>query len=264
MSTRPVITYAGDIQLFNSLQPGLTQGLPQETVEWKRSYGRPPRAVTLSATFEPFREGSGKIFNRLSACQVLHIYFLECPDVETYKGSVKDGIQSWFNQLKKMEFQDWLVVLVETESKKASSKILPRTTVLDRIKSDFGGKTAERCLSVSDPGRGQDTSSSGKSCESWQTFLFRLRQALMAAFSRALAKFEEIVRTQRERRNDPEWNFCDYFLLQEEMAFVFEMLGLFDEALVQYDELDALFTQFVLNSAVGGTCPSGGIFFCSC
>ena len=69
---------AGDIQLFNSLQPGLTQGLPQETVEWKRSYGRPPRAVTLSATFEPFREGSGKTFNRLSACQVLHIYFLEC------------------------------------------------------------------------------------------------------------------------------------------------------------------------------------------
>ena len=30
------------------------------------------------------------------------------------------------------------------------------------------------------------------------------------------------------------------------------MLGLYDEALVQYDELDALFTQFVLNSAVGG------------
>lgn len=30
------------------------------------------------------------------------------------------------------------------------------------------------------------------------------------------------------------------------------MLGLYDEALVQYDELDALFTQFVLNSNVGG------------
>lgn len=33
---------------------------------------------------------------------------------------------------------------------------------------------------------------------------------------------------------------------------MFEMLGMYDEALVQYDELDALFTQFVLNSAVGG------------
>ena len=60
------------------------------------------------------------------------------------------------------------------------------------------------------------------------------------------------MRAQREKRNDPKWNFCDYFLLQEELSFVYEMLGVFDEALVQYDELDALFTQFVLNSNVTG------------
>jgi hypothetical protein len=60
------------------------------------------------------------------------------------------------------------------------------------------------------------------------------------------------MRAQREQRNDPKWNFCDYFLLQEELAFVYEMLGQFDEALVQYDELDALFTQFVLNSHFAG------------
>lgn len=41
-------------------------------------------------------------------------------------------------------------------------------------------------------------------------------------------------------------------MLQEELAFALQMLGLYDEALVQYDELDALFTQFVLNSNVGG------------
>jgi hypothetical protein len=39
-------------------------------------------------------------------------------------------------------------------------------------------------------------------------------------------------------------------LAQEELAFAFELLGLFDEALVQYDELDALFSQFVLNAHV--------------
>ena len=33
---------------------------------------------------------------------------------------------------------------------------------------------------------------------------------------------------------------------------MFEMLGLHEDALVQYDELDALFTQFILNHAVGG------------
>jgi len=33
---------------------------------------------------------------------------------------------------------------------------------------------------------------------------------------------------------------------------MYKMLGLYEDALVQYDELDALFTQFVLNHAAGG------------
>lgn len=41
-------------------------------------------------------------------------------------------------------------------------------------------------------------------------------------------------------------------ILQEELAFVFEMLQQFEDALVQYDELDALFTQYVLNFGAGG------------
>jgi len=42
-------------------------------------------------------------------------------------------------------------------------------------------------------------------------------------------------------------------LSQEELAFMYEMLGLYEDCLVQYDELDALFTQFVLNHAAGGS-----------
>ena len=33
---------------------------------------------------------------------------------------------------------------------------------------------------------------------------------------------------------------------------MYEMLKLYEEALVQYDELDALLTQFVVNFAAGG------------
>jgi hypothetical protein len=61
-----------------------SQGLPQETVEWKRSYGRPPRAVTLSASFQPFKADNNvckeqKGLKRLSGSQVLHTYWVECP-----------------------------------------------------------------------------------------------------------------------------------------------------------------------------------------
>lgn len=48
--------------------------------------------------------------------------------------------------------------------------------------------------------------------------------------------------------------FCFFKTLgeQEELAFVFEMLQQFEDALVQYDELDALFSQYVVNFGAGG------------
>lgn len=66
-----------------------------------------------------------------------------------------------------------------------------------------------------------------------------------------MGRLEEHVRRERERRNEPGWRFIPYFRLQEELALVLEMLGLHDEALVQYDELDALFSQFVVNGHAG-------------
>ncbi len=65
-------------------------------------------------------------------------------DVDTYKASVRENIQAWFTQIKLVECSDWLIILVETSDSKKSNKILPRTTVLDKVKNDFGGKTTER------------------------------------------------------------------------------------------------------------------------
>lgn len=48
------------------------------------------------------------------------------------------------------------------------------------------------------------------------------------------------------------FHWHDGVCVQEELAFVFEMLQQFEDALVQYDELDALFTQYVLNFGAGG------------
>lgn len=57
-------------------------------------------------------------------------------------------------------------------------------------------------------------------------------------------------------------------VLQEELAFMYEMLGLFEDALIQYDELDALFTQYILFFAAGSmyyiciTYNSSGVTYC--
>ena len=139
--------------------------------------------------------------------------------------------------------------------------------------------------------RADPSRNDARAAESAQRLLHRLRVSVLQAYNRQLGRFEEGMRAQRERRNENAWNFCDYFLIQvsdqqrtrqicalmflkkkkgkkillsvrsvppflhfqEELAFVYEMLGVYDESLVQYDELDALFTQFVLNSNLSGS-----------
>ena len=48
------------------------------------------------------------------------------------------------------------------------------------------------------------------------------------------------------------FNSCSVLFFQEELATIFKSVTLHEDALVQYDELDALFSQFVVNSQVRG------------
>ena len=58
---------------------------------------------------------------------------------------------------------------------------------------------------------------------------------------------------------EPSPTHCNSDLrLQEELAFAYEMMGLYEDALIQYDELDALFSQFVLNAGAIGSGTDGG------
>lgn len=248
MNRRPIVTYAGDNSLFSGLQTGLVTGLPQESVEWRRSYGRPSRCVHVEVDFVPFSEEClvKETPRTILGQPIFHTYWTDCSDVEAYKNTTRDSLQSWALALKQHGITDWMVVLLETPDTRKGNKLLPRTTVLDKIKNDFGSKQPERCVSLVDP-----LKTDSRSLESWQTLLTKMRHLLMVAYNRALNRFEESMRAERERRTEKSWSFCWYFLLQEELAHVFQLLALYDEALVQYDELDALFTQFVVNSAAG-------------
>ncbi|XP_058041500.1 trafficking protein particle complex subunit 10 isoform X1 [Ahaetulla prasina] len=249
MENKPIVTCAGDQSLFSSLYPTLSQQLPKEPMEWRRSYGRAPKMIHLESNFVQFKEELlPKEGNKaLLTFPFLHIYWTECCDTEVYKATVKDDITKWQNVLKVHSSMDWLIVVVECDAKKKNkTNILPRTSIVDKIRNDFCNKQSDRCVVLSDPLK--DTS---RSQESWNAFLTKLRTLLLMSFTKNLGKFEDDMRTLREKRTEPEWSFCDYFMVQEELAFVFEMLQQFEDALVQYDELDALFSQYVVNFGAG-------------
>uniref|UniRef100_A0A8B9JEH0 Trafficking protein particle complex 10 n=1 Tax=Astyanax mexicanus TaxID=7994 RepID=A0A8B9JEH0_ASTMX len=244
---------AGDQTLFTGLYSLLAQQLPREPMEWRRSYGRAPKMIHLEANFVQFKEELlPKEGNKaLLTFPFLHIYWTDCCDTETYKASVKEDMQRWQGVLRLHGSSDWLIVVVESDGKKKNkTNILPRTSIMDKIRNDFCNKQSDRCVALSDPLR-----ESSRSQESWSSFLTKLRTLLLMSFTKNLGRFEDDMRTLREKRTEPGWSFCDYFMVQEELAFVFEMLQQYEDALVQYDELDALFTQYVLNFGAGETNP---------
>ncbi|XP_042201859.1 trafficking protein particle complex subunit 10 [Callorhinchus milii] len=251
MENRPIVTCGGDQSLFSSIYQTLVQQLPKEAVEWRRSYGRPPKMINLEANFVAFKEdllpkeGS----KALLTFPFLHIFWTDCCESEVYKASTKEEITRWQSMLRAYNSPDWLVVLVENENRKKKQPIaLPRTSIIDKIRNDFCNKQSDRCVVLTDPLR-----DSSKTQESWASFVAKLRMLLLMSFTRNLGRFEDDMRALREKRTHPSWSFCHYFMVQEELAFVFEMLQQYEDALVQYDELDALFTQYVLNFGAGDT-----------
>ncbi|KAI1899189.1 hypothetical protein AGOR_G00059140 [Albula goreensis] len=249
MENKPIVTCAGDQALFTSLYNSLAQQLPREPMEWRRSYGRAPKMIHLEANFVQFKEDLlPKEGNQaLLTFPFLHMYWTDCCDTELYKASVKEDMLRWQSLLRAHGSVDWLIVLVESDGKKKNkTNILPRTSIMDKIRNDFCNKQSDRCVVLSDP-----LKDSSRAQESWNAFLTKLRTLLLMSFTKNLGRFEDDMRTLREKRTEPGWSFCDYFMVQEELAFVFEMLQQFEDALVQYDELDALFTQYVLNFGAG-------------
>lgn len=139
-----------------------------------------------------------------------------------------------------------MILIVETIDIKKTKNILPRQSVLDKIRIDFASKNADRCVSILNPLKFEN-----KSTESFRSMVQRLRHCILQSYNKNIIKFEEIIRSRREERNKEDWNFCNYFLLQEQLAAVLEMLSLHSDALVQYDELDAMFNLFVMNTIYG-------------
>ena len=94
-----------------------------------------------------------------------------------------------------------------------------------------------------------------KSRESWAAFCDRVIETSLETMDIAFDQLNETVRQERESRNQPGWDFGRFFTLQEEIAILYESLGLYADALIQYDELDAMLTQYLENARLNSVHP---------
>lgn len=244
---------SGNLQIFQTFEQNLVQGIPTEQCELKRSYDKIVKNITLEASFHPLEKDFLERFaqNQWSITKdpILHIFVTEVSEVETYKTTVKDELEAWLKMLQRSNCVDWMILVVETIDIKKTKNILSnRTTVLDKIRLDFCSKNncEDRCISILNPAKFEQ-----KSTESFRCLLQRIRFLMLASYNKNLSKYDGLVHCYREKKNLDSWDFLKYFQMQEDNALIHEKLQLHSDALLCYDEIVTVFSQYVTNSSFG-------------
>eukprot|EP00117_Sycon_ciliatum_P002799 scpid4353/ scgid7872/ Trafficking protein particle complex subunit 10; Trafficking protein particle complex subunit TMEM1; Transport protein particle subunit TMEM1 len=249
MDLRPNITYWGSVDTAKPLQDRLQTWLPQDAVEFQRSYGRGTRQVKIRPNFVFFQptlalfEPQGRLPVGLHQIPVLHLFWIGETDINSFiKSGNRDSLIQWLKLLHDNNCPNYVIVVVE-EVKKAGKN----ATIYDKIKSEFCAKQPTRCCSVRVVPGGISSAES----PSFTALVVRVRQQIVQALSKLMLRSEDYVRERREQCRTSRWHYSDHFLLQEQLAFLLEMWGCLNESLVQYDELDAILSQFINNTSAG-------------
>eukprot|EP00123_Amoebidium_parasiticum_P011023 comp20470_c0_seq1/m.26083 comp20470_c0_seq1/g.26083 ORF comp20470_c0_seq1/g.26083 comp20470_c0_seq1/m.26083 type:complete len:1249 (-) comp20470_c0_seq1:392-4138(-) len=240
-----LITYCNEFNTWEYMEQDFLSRLPFRNVQWRSTTGRQRVIDQLDVTLVPFTKDCLKLDSvaNLYTLPLLHLYIVLCDDQDTYKNYVKQQISNYTNLF--LDKQDYMIVYVTQQDKMQKAQFKLRGSVFDKIKADFSGKN-ERCVELQLGSRNNDT---------WDQFLNRVLENLLHSFKRRVERYEEDLRKMMTNRMVPGWNYCQFFILKEGLAFAFEGMHLYEEALLQYDELDAVFAQYESREANEGKLP---------
>ncbi|KAL4934627.1 putative TMEM1 family protein [Aspergillus undulatus] len=193
----------------------------------------------------------------------LKIYILKCDDNDTYKNSARKALREWIKShgssastsssstsaaptsQEKHDAFEWLILHIVQDGD-GTEKVAPTskwgrtaTTVLEKVKADFNGssKTAvDRVAQLRLPKPGS-TQKPPELADQIEDFVEKVKNGILASFDLRVAQYEDDIKEKDSQRSLPGWNFCTFFILKEGLARGFENVGLFEDALVGYDEL---------------------------
>lgn len=83
----------------------------------------------------------------------------------------------------------------------------------------------------------------GPQSELWTSFMEKMKECILSSFDLQVLQIQEDTRRLDMQRHMPGWNYCTFFILKEGLAQAFEIMTLYEDALIQYDELEASFFQ---------------------
>ncbi|KAL8287387.1 hypothetical protein RQP46_003839 [Phenoliferia psychrophenolica] len=241
---------------WSSIEAEVLRQLPLKNLHWKSKSANRPGISTIQSLLVNFRPlaSSDLTANSVPLLErpYLHLLFVICDDNEVYRATVRTQIREWLDGIIARPNQEWLIVNL-TSGKNAGAKFYQRKgSVVDKIKADFNAGKKDRCVHVAQGGSAEDPTT-------WAEFLIKMKEGVIVTFDTNVSVYEEDVRKADSQRQLEGWQYTSFFLQKEGLADCFETMNLLEEALIQYDELEASFFQTLKENKAAWLGKIGGL-----
>jgi len=173
------------------------------------------------------------------------IVLVTCEDLDEYKNLLKPRLKT----IVQNEDREWFIVFVLKSVTDSTNKVIKR--VYSKLEGDFSSKRRERCCKLD---------MHGADVAAWEDLESKIVECIRNTLDRRVQYYEEEVRKLSDNRFLPTWSFCNFLIIKESLAFMFEMASLQEDALREYDELEQIYLEIVYAPNVkgkefGGTDP---------
>ncbi|EGO20910.1 hypothetical protein SERLADRAFT_452051 [Serpula lacrymans var. lacrymans S7.9] len=243
-----VVTYA-TLHAFRAseswihVHDALRSQLPLRNIHWKSASRPTLRTIQeLGVSLVPLDSIRDELTSQIPVTLLekpfLNLYIVFCEDVEAYRTTVKRQIKDWHNLVIQKKNQEWLILHIVRPDARTTDRSFfnMKGSVLDKIKADFNVDKRDRCVQIA-------WSTGLNSPAIWADLINKFKDGLLSAFDSAVSQREDEVKRSESQRHMPGWNFCTFFILKESLATSFEGVNLYEDALIQYNELEASFLQ---------------------
>ncbi|EFH42301.1 hypothetical protein ARALYDRAFT_331786 [Arabidopsis lyrata subsp. lyrata] len=160
------------------------------------------------------------------------IVLVTCEDLDEFKNILKPRLKL----IVQNDEREWFIVFVSKAHPSNDQATKSVKKVYAKLEVDFSSKKRERCCKLD---------VHGPDGNFWEDLELKITECIRNTLDRRAQFYEDEIRKLSEQRFMPIWNFCNFFILKESLAFIFEMAHLHEDALREYDELELCYLETV-------------------
>ncbi|XP_057964025.1 trafficking protein particle complex II-specific subunit 130 homolog [Malania oleifera] len=160
------------------------------------------------------------------------VVLVTCEDLDEFKTILKPRLKL----IVQNDEKEWFIVFVSRAHPNNDQSTKMAKKVYAKLEVDFSSKKRERCCKLD---------IHGPEANFWEDLESKIMESIRNTLDRRVQFYEDEIRKLSEQRFMPVWNFCNFFILKESLAFIFEMAHLHEDSLREYDELELCYLETV-------------------